>query len=324
MTLNIRTTIEKWPIAGAFVLSREIRKEATVVVTEISDGVHTGRGECVPYPHYGETVEGVVADIEAIDPEGIDRQRLREMMQPGAARNALDCALWDFEAKKSGTRVAEMCGFKSLHVVETAFTLSLGTPESMAEAATASAGRPLLKLKLGGDGDAERIHAVRSNAPLARIIVDANEGWNEDNCIENLRACAAARVSLIEQPMKAGDDEMLREIPHVAPICADESLHVTADLDDLAGKYDAVNIKLDKTGGLTEALELVTEARRRGYLVMVGCMLGTSLAMAPAVILAQDADIVDLDGPLLLARDRTPALAYDGAMVHPPEAALWG
>jgi L-alanine-DL-glutamate epimerase-like enolase superfamily enzyme len=324
MTLAVRAKVEKWPIAGAFVISREIRKEATVVVAEISDGAHTGRGECVPYPHYGETVEGVIADIESVDPDNVDRQNLRETMQPGAARNALDCALWDLEAKKSGIRVADMCGFRSLHAVETAYTLSLGTPDAMAEAARSAAGRPLLKLKLGGDGDAERIRAVRTAAPAARIIVDANEAWTKNNCIENLRACAAARIALIEQPMKAGDDEMLREIPHVAPICADESLHVTADLDKLTGKYDAVNVKLDKAGGLTEALDLVGKARERGYLIMIGCMLGTSLAMAPAVILAQHADISDLDGPLLLARDREPALVYDGALVSPPDAALWG
>jgi len=249
---------------------------------------------------------------------------LRDMMTPGAARNALDCALWDLHAKQTGTRVAAACGYAHAHPVQTAYTLSLGTPGAMAEAARSAAHRPLLKLKLGGDGDAERIRAVRAAAPAARIVVDANEARTTENCIANLRACAEARIALIEQPMKAGDDEMLRDIPHVAPICADESVHIAGDLDGLTGKYDAVNVKLDKAGGLTEALELVSEARKRGYLIMVGCMLGTSLAMAPAVILAQDADIVDLDGPLLLARDRSPALTYDGAMIYPPDAELWG
>jgi L-alanine-DL-glutamate epimerase-like enolase superfamily enzyme len=324
MTLQIRASVEKWPIDGSFVISRGARTQAEVVVAEISDGTHTGRGECVPYARYSETVDGVISAIEAARLEGTDRQALQAVMTPGAARNALDCALWDLHAKQTGIRVAAACGYSHAHPVETAYTLSLGTPDSMAEAARSSTHRPLLKLKLGGDGDAERIRAVRAAAPEARIVVDANEAWTADNCIANLRACADARIALIEQPLKAGEDELLRDIPHVAPICADESVHVAADLDRLTGKYDAVNVKLDKAGGLTEALKLAKEARERGYLVMVGCMLGTSLAMAPAVILAQDADIVDLDGPLLLARDRSPALKYDGAMVHPPEAALWG
>jgi L-alanine-DL-glutamate epimerase-like enolase superfamily enzyme len=307
MTLEITTRSEKWPIRGTFVISRGAKTEAEVVVAEISDGTHVGRGECVPYSRYSETTDGVIADIQAARLDKVDRQALRAAMPAGAARNALDCALWDLQAKQTGRRVADICNLDPVHPLETAYTLSLGNPETMAEAAKTSAHRPLLKLKLGGDGDADRIRAVRAAAPSSRIIVDANEAWNEQSCIENLRACAEAGVSLIEQPMKAGDDEMLRDMPHVAPICADECLHVTADLDDLTGKYDAVNIKLDKTGGLTEALELATEARRRGYLVMVGCMVGTSLAMAPAVVLGQLADIVDLDGPLLLDRDRTPA-----------------
>lgn len=324
MKLRIRASVETWPIDGSFVISRGAKTEAEVVVAEISDGAHTGRGECVPYARYSETVGGVVSQIEAALLDDTDRQTLRAMMAPGAARNALDCALWDLQAKQTGTRVAATCGYSHARPVQTAYTLSLGTPESMAQAARSAAHRPLLKLKLGGDGDAQRIRAVRAAAPAARIVVDANEAWTAGNCIDNLRACAEARIALIEQPMKAGDDEMLRDIPHVAPICADESVHVAADLDGLSGKYDAVNVKLDKAGGLTEALDLVAEARKRGYLIMVGCMLGTSLAMAPAVILAQDADIVDLDGPLLLARDRSPPLTYDGAMVYPPEAELWG
>jgi len=323
MSLEIRASVERWPIEGTFVISRGAKTEAAVVVAEISDGVHTGRGECVPYARYGETIEGVVADIEAAKPVG-DRLALQEIMPPGAARNALDCALWDLQAKQNRIRVAESCGYPAPHALETAYTISLGSPESMADAAAGHAHRPLLKLKLAGDGDAERIRAVRAAAPAPRIIIDANEAWSAESCIANLRACADARIALIEQPFPAGDDGLLRDIPHVAPICADESLHTLTDLDALAGKYDAVNVKLDKTGGLTEACRVVAEARDRGYLIMVGCMLGTSLAMAPAVILAQDADIVDLDGPLLLARDRNPALGYSGAMVSPPEPELWG
>lgn len=324
MSLTINAGVETWPIEGSFVISRGARTEAEVVVAEISDGIRKGRGECVPYRHYDETVEGVIADIKSAVIDDTGRSALQTMMAPGAARNALDCALWDLQAKQTGTRVAAMCGYPQPHALETAFTISLGTPATMAEAAAREAHRPLLKLKLGGDGDAERVGAVRSAAPDSRIIVDANEAWSPANCLANLRACADAAVTLIEQPLKAGEDDMLRDIPHHVPVCADESVHTLGDLDRLTGKYDAVNIKLDKAGGLTEARALLLEARARGYLIMVGCMLGTSLAMAPAVILAQDADIVDLDGPLLLSRDRTPALAYTGAMVAPPEPELWG
>ncbi len=324
MTLQIRAIAEDWPIAGSFTISRGAKTEANVVVAEISDGDHVGRGECVPYPRYNETVAGVMAEIESVPTAGLTRQALQDLLPAGAARNALDCALWDLEAKRSGNRVSLSCGYPDPRALETAYTISLGTPEAMGASAKKHADCPLLKLKLAGEGDAERLQAVRAAAPVSRIIVDANEAWTRNNCIANLQACAAARVSLIEQPFPAGDDDILREVPHVAPICADESLHTSADLDALAGKYDAVNIKLDKAGGLTEALTLVSRARDQGYLIMVGCMLGTSLAMAPAVILAQDAHVVDLDGPLLLAEDRSPALTYSGALVSPPDAKLWG
>ena len=324
MTRRIRAFAEVWPIAGSFTISRGAKTEANVVIAEISDGEHVGRGECVPYPRYNETVDGVVAEIEAVSAEGLTRRTLQDLLPAGAARNALDCALWDLEAKQTGQRVSQRCGYPDPRALETAYTISLGTPNEMGASAANNAGRPLLKLKLAGDGDAERLHAVRTAAPSSRIIVDANEAWTPDNCIANLQACAAARVSLIEQPFPADDDEILRDIPHVAPICADESVHTTADLGALKGKYDAVNVKLDKAGGLTEALALVLQARDQGYLIMVGCMLGTSLAMAPAIILAQDAHIVDLDGPLLLTEDRSPALTYHGAMVTPPDTELWG
>ena len=324
MALTVSTAMETWPIAGSFTISRGSRTEIVVVVAEISDGTHTGRGECAPYPRYDETPEGVVAAISAADlGETPDRQALWQAMPAGAARNALDCALWDLQARRSGISVAERCGHAALKPVQTAYTLSLGTPQAMGEAAQQAAHYPLLKLKLGGDGDAARIAAVRA-ATDARLIVDANEAWSDGNFIENMTACAEAGVALVEQPLPAGEDGLLTQITHAVPVCADESAHVAADLERLVGKYDAVNIKLDKAGGLTESLDMMREARARGFIVMVGCMVGTSLAMAPGIVLAQDADIVDLDGPLLLACDREPGLTYSGGLVEPPSASLWG
>ena len=323
MTLRITARAETWPIAGSFVISRGSRTEVTVVVAEVSDGTSTGRAECVPYARYGETIESVLATIEAARIDG-DRQALRHSMRPGAARNALDCALWDLEAKRSGVPAWKLAGLVAPKPVVTCFTLSLGTPESMGDAARAAADMPLLKVKLGGDGDPERIRAVRAAAPHASLVVDANEAWSEANFSANMRACGDADVALIEQPLPAGADDFLRGVRRTVPICADESVHVTEDLDHLTGKYDGVNVKLDKAGGLTEALDLVGEAHRRGYRVMVGCMLATSLAMAPAMLIAQEADVVDLDGPLLLAKDRSPGLVYSGALVAPPSPILWG
>ncbi len=323
MTISVKAAVETWPIAGSFVISRGARTEATVVVAEVGDDAHVGRGECVPYPRYGETVESVIAAIEGAPRDG-DRETLRRAMPPGAARNAVDCALWDLEAKRSGTPVWKLAGLSKPKPVVTCYTLSLGTPESMAEAARAVAKYRLLKVKLGGDGDPARIHAVRRAVPDAELVVDANEAWSAANFSENMRACADAHVALIEQPLPDGSDELLRDEAHVVPIYADESVHVTADLDALAGKYDGVNVKLDKAGGLTEALSLAREARKRNLQIMVGCMVATSLAMAPAMLIAQEADFVDLDGPLLLARDRTPGLSYSAALVSPPEPTLWG
>ena len=324
MILSVRAEAERWPIAGSFVISRGARTEAVVVVAEVSDGTHTGRAECVPYAHYGETEESVLAAIRVADLHNGDRQALRDHMKPGAARNGLDCALWDYEAKRHGATAWQRAGLPRMRAVETAYTISLGTPEIMAKAARAASSRPILKLKLGGDGDPARLRAVRSTAPATRLVADANEAWSEGNFAENMRACLEAGVELIEQPLPADADAMLRRVRRDIPICADESVHVAADLDALAGKYDAVNVKLDKAGGLTEAFELAGEARRRGLKVMVGCMVGTSLAMAPAMLLAQEADFVDLDGPLLLARDREPGLVYSGALVEPPRPELWG
>jgi L-alanine-DL-glutamate epimerase-like enolase superfamily enzyme len=322
--LRVMVRVERWPIAGTFVIARGAKTEAVVVVVEVSDGLRTGRGECVPYARYGETVESVVAQIEAAELRGGDPQALRTTLPPGAARNALDCALWDLRAKQSGVSASQSAGLAPLRPVETAFTLSLGDPEAMAQAARNASGRPLLKLKLGGDGDPARIRAVRQAVPAARLVVDANEAWTEASFAENMRACAEAGVELIEQPLPAGADSLLAEIPHDVPICADESLHTGADLEPLSGRYDAINLKLDKTGGLTEALELLREAKARGLAVMVGCMVGTSLGMAPAFLLAQQADFVDLDGPLLLAHDRKPGLEFTGSTIHPPASELWG
>ncbi|MFY9895896.1 MAG: N-acetyl-D-Glu racemase DgcA [Xanthobacteraceae bacterium] len=325
MELSVR--IERWPLAGVFAISRGSKTEAVVVVAELSDGTHRGRGESVPYARYGETPDGIVAAIEAERPllrRGLDRGALQRAMPAGAARNALDCAYWDVNAKRAGRRVHELGGLRVPGPLTTAYTISLGSAAAMAAAAEQAAWRPLLKVKLGGDDDGTRIGAVRRAAPRAQLIVDANEGWNLDNFKANLAACADAGVTLIEQPLPEGRDEALARIKHPVPVCADESVHDRASLDALTGKYDAVNIKLDKAGGLTEALALAAEAERRGFTIMVGCMVATSLAMAPAMLVAQRARWVDLDGPLLLASDRAEGLRYEGSLVYPPDPVLWG
>jgi L-Ala-D/L-Glu epimerase len=318
---------QRFPIAGTFTISRGSKTEAEVICCTISEGRFAGRGECVPYQRYGETMESVTAAIEAVRGDianGMDRAGLLRAMPAGAARNALDCALWDLEAKMSGKPAyAGVCAAPPRPIV-TAYTLSLGTPETMAEQAALNAARPLLKVKIGGENDIERIRAVVAAAPRSKIILDANEGWTDENIEANLAAAAELGVALIEQPLPAGRDEILRRIAHAVPICADESVHEARDLEKLAGLYDAINIKLDKAGGLTAAMLLRDRARELGLSIMVGCMVGTSLAMAPAVLLAQDADFVDLDGPLLLAQDRSPRLVYQGSVVSPPEPALWG
>ena len=325
--LTLTIAVERWPIAGSFTISRGAKTEAVVVVAELGDGKARGRGECVPYARYGETADSVSAQIEALRPRlatGLTRTGLQDAMPPGAARNALDCAFWDWEAKRSGRPVHELAGLPAPHALTTAFTISLGTPETMAAATARAAGRALLKIKLGGDGDAERIAAVRAAAPKATLIVDANEGWNAGNLAANLAACARAGVVLVEQPLPDGRDDALAMMARPIPVCADESAHDRRSLAALAGKYDAVNVKLDKTGGLTEALAMARDAERRGFAVMAGCMVATSLAMAPAVLLAQTARFVDLDGPLLLARDRPDGLVYAASLVHPPAPVLWG
>lgn len=333
--LTLRLAVERWPIAGSFAISRGAKTEALVVVAELADGQEsgkaTGRGECVPYARYGESVDSVTAAIEAMRAPlaaGMTRAGLQTAMPAGAARNALDCAFWDWEAKSSGRPVHELAGLAAPHPLTTAFTISLAAPADMAMAARASASRTLLKVKLGGDdqhgGDPARIAAVRAAAPKASLIVDANEGWTESNLAANLAACAEANVVLVEQPLPEGRDAALGAFRRPIPVCADESVHDRTSLPRLIGKYDAVNIKLDKAGGLTEALAMAAAAERAGFAIMAGCMVATSLAMAPAMLLAQAARFVDLDGPLLLAKDRADGLRYQDSMVFPPTPALWG
>lgn len=327
MPLSLAVRVEHWPIAGAFTISRGAKTEAVVVVAELSDGRHRGRGECVPYARYGETVASVTAALAAMTDrlaQGLDRKELQQAMPPGAARNALDCAFWDLEAKRAARSVHELARVEMPRPRVTAYTISIGDPRTMADAAKTAGWRDLLKIKLGAAGDPERIAAVRSAAPRAELIVDANEGWTVANLADNFAACGAAGVTLIEQPLPADNDAALAAVERPVPICADESVHDRASLHRLVGRYDAVNIKLDKTGGLTEALAMADEASRLGFGIMSGCMVATSLAMAPAMLVAQYARVVDLDGPLLLAKDRPDGLRYDGSMVYPPLPALWG
>ena len=319
--------IEHWPIEGNFTISRGAKTEAVVVVAEVGHGGITGRGECVPYPRYGETPEATLAAILAMKDAiggGLNREAMQAAMPPSAARNALDCALLDLEAKQSGKRIWDRLGRPAPRACVTAYTISLGSPETMAAATAKAAHRPLLKIKLGGDGDGMRIAAVRKAAPDCELIVDANEAWTEANLEQNLAACANAGVTLVEQPLPAGQDGRLAHIKRPIAVCADESVHDRASLGTLRERYDAVNIKLDKTGGLTEALAMADAAAAQGFDIMVGCMVATSLSMAPAMLLAQRARFVDLDGPLLLKRDRDGGLRYDGSLVYPPDAALWG
>ncbi len=326
-SLSLTVRIEHWPIAGSFIISRGSKTNAAVVVAELSDGRDRGRGECAPYARYGETVDGVAAAIEALRSAiagGLDRATLQQALLAGAARNALDCAFWDLEAKRAGRPVHALAGLAPPQPLITAYTISLGAPAVMAAAAEAAAERPLLKVKLGGAGDRARILAVRRAAPRAQLIVDANEAWTADDLADHLAACADAGVTLVEQPLRSDRDDVLAQIARPLPVCADESAHGIASLSALCGKYDAVNIKLDKTGGLTEALAMAREAERLGLTVMAGCMVATSLAMAPAMLVAQRAQVVDLDGPLLLLRDRPEGLRYDGSLVHPATPALWG
>ncbi|MGC2780512.1 MAG: N-acetyl-D-Glu racemase DgcA [Bradyrhizobium sp.] len=319
--------MSRWPIAGSFTISRGAKSEAVTVIAEVRQGAIVGRGECAPYPRYGETPEATLTALLAMQEAvtaGLDRDALQTAMPPGAARNALDCALLDLEAKRSGRRIWDLLGRRAPAPCVTAYTISLGPPDVMAKAAAKAAHRPLLKIKLGGDGVVARIAAVREAAPQSQLIVDANEAWTEANLEANLAACTAAGVTLVEQPLPAAADEALGRIKRPLMVCADESVHDRSTLEALRGRYDAVNIKLDKTGGLTEALAMADAARALGFDIMVGCMVATSLSMAPAMLLTPLARFVDLDGPLLLADDCDHGLHYDDSLVYPPDAALWG
>ncbi|MCP3099941.1 dipeptide epimerase [Myxococcus sp. K15C18031901] len=320
---------ESWPIAGRFTISRGSKTSAEVVVVTLEEDGAVGRGECVPYGRYGETVPGVLEALEAARPRieaGLGRAEVPEVLAPRAARNALDCALWDLEAKQAGRPIWALLGMAEPRPLVTAYTLSLDTAEAMRLAAEKAAHRPLLKVKLGrgGDEDIERLRAIREGAPGSRLIVDANEGWRPEELPTLLAACAGLGVVMVEQPLPASDDEALRGLERPVAVCADESAHDRHGLGALVGKYDALNIKLDKTGGLTEALALAEAARGHGLQRMVGCMVATSLSMAPAALVAQGAEVVDLDGPLLLARDREPGIRFEGNTLFWPPRELWG
>lgn len=324
---TLKAQVERWPIDGAFTIARGSKTEAVVVTVEIGEDGVVGRGEATPYLRYGETPEGVMAEIEAargIITAGGYRSGVQAVMRPGAARNAVDCALWDLRAKREGRRVHEILGLTRLEPLKTAYTVSLAEPEVMAEQARRNATRPMLKLKIGGSDDLDRVQAVREAAPKCRLIVDANEALTFEELRRLAPEFARLDVKLIEQPLKAGEDEPLDGYECPVPLCADESLRSRAELAACARRYRVANIKLDKAGGLTEALVLKVEAQAAGMGIMVGCMVATSLAMAPALIVAQGADFVDLDGPLLLAEDRAPGLTYHGSMIEPPPASLWG
>jgi L-alanine-DL-glutamate epimerase-like enolase superfamily enzyme len=314
-------------LASAFIIARGAKSEAHVLVAEVAEGPFVGRGEAVPYARYGESMERERTRIESVREaveEGASRAQLQDLLPPGAARNAVDCALWDLEAKLSGRRAWELAGRPRLDPVKTCYTISLDTPEAMAAAARAAARRPMLKLKIGGAHDLDRVAAVRAAAPKARLIVDANEALAFEDLKRLAPEFARLDVKLIEQPLPAGEDQVLEDYESPVLLCADESLHTRAELDACARRYGAVNIKLDKAGGLTEGLALASAARARGLEIMAGCMVATSLAMAPALIVAQGAMVADLDGPLLLARDRRPGLEVLGSAILPPAPELWG
>ncbi len=326
--MKLTCRVKSWPIRGSFIISRGAKTEARVVVAMVEANGAIGRGECVPYPRYGETPEATLAAIAGLTDVAaagsLDRLALQDLLPPSAARNAVDCALWDLEAKRSGQPVHQLAGRSPPVPVTTCYTISLGDPAAMAAAAAAVPGFPLLKLKLGGAGDIERMAAVRAARPEARLVADANEAWTDDLLEPLLAAAAAHGLETIEQPLPDGRDDRLASILHPLPVTADEAAHAADSVDRLVGRYDAINIKLDKTGGLTGALVLADRARELGLDIMVGCMVATSLAMAPALQIAGMARWVDLDGPLLLARDRQPGLSYDGAKLYPAERVLWG
>ena len=321
--MQVEVARDVFRLAQVFTISRGSRTEAQVLTVRLKDGAYRGWGECVPYARYGETLESVTAQIAEL-PGDFDRHVLSGLLPAGAARNAVDCALWDLEAKRSGKRVWQLAGLAAPGPEITAYTLSLDTPAAMQAQAVKNAHRPVLKIKLGTPDDMARLEAVRAGAPKPKIIVDANEGWSAEVYAGLAPHLMRLGVALVEQPLPADEDDALLGMERPVPVCADESCHDRASLPGLKGKYDVVNIKLDKTGGLTEGLALRDAALSDGFEVMVGCMVGSSLAMAPATLVAQGAMVVDLDGPLLLAEDRGTPLTFDDRGVHPPQAALWG
>jgi len=321
--MRIEVTADVFRLAQVFTISRGSRTEAKVLTVRLSEGGVTGWGECVPYARYDETLESVTAQIEGLEGE-ITHDSLYDLLPAGAARNAVDCALWDLEAKRAGKRVWDLIGLPAPKPQITAYTLSLDDPAKMQAQAAENAFRPLLKIKLGTPDDMPRLEAVRAGAPQSTIIIDANEGWSAEVYADLAPHLVRLGVKLVEQPLPAGDDDALIGMDRPVPVCADESAHDTASLPNLKGKYDMVNIKIDKTGGLTEALRLRQAALEQGYDVFVGCMVGSSLAMAPATLVAQGVSFVDLDGPLLLGEDRKTPLVFDENGVHPPAPELWG
>ncbi len=321
--MRIEVTADVFRLAQVFTISRGSRTEAKVLTVRLSEGGVTGWGECVPYARYDETLESVTAQIEGLEGE-ITHDSLYDLLPAGAARNAVDCALWDLEAKRAGKRVWDLIGLAAPKPQITAYTLSLDDPAKMQAQAAENAFRPLLKIKLGTPDDMPRLEAVRAGAPQSSIIIDANEGWSAEVYADLAPHLVRLGVKLVEQPLPAGDDDALIGMDRPVPVCADESAHDTASLPNLKGKYDMVNIKIDKTGGLTEALRLRQAALEQGYDVFVGCMVGSSLAMAPATLVAQGVSFVDLDGPLLLGEDRKTPLVFDENGVHPPAPELWG
>ncbi len=325
--MKLCVQVEEWPDTTPIRISREVTVSARVVVVELVDGSYRGQGECSPYHHFGESVGSVVETLERVRGEveaGLRREELQEMLPAGSARNVLDCALWDLEAKRTGTPVWRLAGAPEPRPLITTLTLSLDTPEAMAAAARRADGFSMLKLKLGADQDLERVAAIHTAVPDVKLVVDVNEGWTPRQLEDYLPRLAAMGVRMIEQPLTAGEDKALAEIDRMIPICADESCLSRESLPSLAGRYDMVNIKLDKTGGLTEALALAREAREADLEVMVGCMPGTSLAMAPATVVGVYARFVDLDTPLFRTRDRDHGLRYENGMVYPPTPELWG
>lgn len=325
--IELTAVHEEWPLASAFSISRGTKTSSNVIVVELRDGEFVGRGECLPYARYGETIESVLAQIESQRADlgaGMDTDSLQENLAPGAARNALDCALWDLKAKRSGSTVWELMGLPKPDPITTVYTIGVDTPEKMGAIAKENAARPIMKLKLTGEGDLDRVAAIQENAPNSKFVVDANEGWSPDMVEPFSAELAKLGVAMIEQPLPAASDAMLADLEHPVPICADESAHTCKELPELIGRYDMINIKLDKTGGLTEAMALKKAALDAGMGIMVGCMIGTSLAMAPALLVAQGAEVVDQDGPLLLAKDRTNGLTYTGSVISPALPELWG